>query len=59
MSDDHAERCLARYFEIIGERPERFVNTPGDIYVTALQRSVAGHEQLAFNVASVTSRRAG
>jgi len=36
MSDDHAERCLARYFEIIGERPERFVNVAGRVDDQAL-----------------------
>lgn len=32
MNDFDREACLERYFALVQERPERFVNPPGDIY---------------------------
>src|SRR5260370_24353066 len=32
MSEYDAAQCLLRYFEIVRERPDRFVNPEGDIY---------------------------
>jgi ADP-ribose pyrophosphatase len=45
MSDYDAERCLARYFEVVRARPERFVNPPGDIYEILLDPGRIEHAQ--------------
>ena len=43
MSDYDAEHCLARYFEVVRDLPERFVNPPGDIYEILLDRARIEH----------------
>lgn len=41
---DNAE-CLRRYFELVAQRPERFVNPPGDIYEILLDPARIAHAQ--------------
>jgi ADP-ribose pyrophosphatase len=45
MSDYDAEGCLARYFELVKQRPEQYVNPPGDIYEILLDRDRIAHAQ--------------
>ncbi len=43
MSDYDSGACLARYFELVRERPERFTNPPGDIYEILLEPERIAH----------------
>jgi ADP-ribose pyrophosphatase len=45
MSDYDAADCLARYFALVRQRPERYVNPPGDIYEILLDRERIAHAQ--------------
>lgn len=45
MSEFDREGCLQRYFALVREQPERFVNPPGDIYEILLERDRIGHAQ--------------
>jgi ADP-ribose pyrophosphatase len=45
MSDYDAQQCLARYFEVVRDRPERFANPPGDIYEILLDPAQIEHAQ--------------
>lgn len=42
---DHADACLRRYFELVAQRPEQFVNPPGDIYEILLEPDRIAHAQ--------------
>lgn len=48
-----ADHCLRRYFELVRERPERFVNPPGHIYEILLDPERIAHAQAE----AVRSRR--
>ena len=45
MSDFDAADCLERYFALIRQRPERYVNPPGDIYEILLEPERIAHAQ--------------
>jgi ADP-ribose pyrophosphatase len=45
MSDFDPEGCLRRYFALVGERPGRFTNPPGDIYEILLDPARIEHAQ--------------
>jgi len=45
MSDYDAGDCLARYFELVRQRPDRYVNPPGDIYEILIDRERIAHAQ--------------
>ena len=45
MSEYDAKESLARYFELVRERPEQFVNPPGDIYEILLEPARIEHAQ--------------
>lgn len=40
-----SDECLRRYRELIAQRPERFVNPPGDIYEILLEPAQIAHAQ--------------
>jgi ADP-ribose diphosphatase len=43
MSEFDRDTCLERYFALVQQRPERFVNPPGDIYEILLYRDRIEH----------------
>jgi ADP-ribose diphosphatase len=45
MSEYDATECLTRYFELVRERPDRFVNPEGDIYEILLDPARIEHAQ--------------
>lgn len=45
MSDFDADVCLARYFELVRERPGQFTNPDGDIYEILLEPDRIRHAQ--------------
>src|SRR5471030_542492 len=45
MSEYDATDCLARYFELVRARPDRYVNPPGDIYEILLDPERIAHAQ--------------
>lgn len=45
MSEFDSDGCLRRYFDLVRERPERFVNPPGDIYEILLEPDRIRHAQ--------------
>jgi len=45
MSEYDGSACLARYFEVVRDRPEAFTNPPGDIYEILLEPDRIAHAQ--------------
>ena len=45
MPDFDPDDCLHRYFQLVRERPDRFVNPPGDIYEILLDPARIAHAQ--------------
>jgi ADP-ribose pyrophosphatase len=45
MSEYDASACLARYFDVVRERPDRFLNPKGDIYEILLDPARMEHAQ--------------
>jgi ADP-ribose pyrophosphatase len=45
MSEFDPASCLARYFDLVRDKPERFTNPPGDIYEILLDPARIAHAQ--------------